>query len=311
MSINFNKNDKTKSALHHKIKFDATVGHLYHDNEKYITQRIEDFIATDSASQSNALDEFNQSLRRDIHATTNATKAPKTYAYTRTLPGQVPSDAPTFVPREAKVHPQDIVDFMFQKQDENRATYRQERKEAQDKASNHSLTEYTPPVSLYAPPVQFYDKNRPYFQEYIKYRNELNPVVMPIFTVAKGSIREKAKSSFMPVKDPYKVSKRDQLCEDRHNKVREEKREADQVRTMLRSKKLKETQRLREERQMNILASPIMSSRSSRPSTGFNSHRSPLSGRPGTCNSFSPAALKTAYDRPDYPTAGTIWITDV
>jgi hypothetical protein len=164
---------------------------------------------------------------------------------------------------------------------------------------------------LYAPPVQFYDKNRPYFQEYIKYRNELNPVVMPIFTVTKGSIRDKAKSSFMPVQDPTKVSKRDQLSEERGKRVLAEKKESEQIRTMIRSKKLKETQRLREERQMNALASPI---KSSRPATGFHSHRSPpvsSRSRPGTCNSFSPEALQTAYDRPDYPTAGTIWITDV
>jgi hypothetical protein len=207
--------------------------------------------------------------------------------------------------------------LQFKKQDENKATYRLERKQARDKANSKSLVAYEPPASLYTPPVQFYDKNRPYFQEYIKYRNELKPVVMPTFTQVKGSVRDLAKSSFMPVKDPNKVSKRDELFEQRVRKLREEERDGEKIKTMLRTKKQKEkTHRRRIEaeqrqRQMHVLASPI---KSSKPSTGFASHRSPAppsSSRPGTCNSFSPAALRTAYDRPDYPTAGTIWITDV
>ena len=220
-----------------------------------------------------------------------------------------------------------LFNFQFKKQNENKAHYQQERKQAHEKAACGKLIPYEPPTSLYAPPVQFYDKNRPYFQEYIKYRNELNPVVMPIFTQAKGSIRAMAKSSFMPKKDPSRVSKRDELFAQRTLKLRQEEREGEKIKAILRSKKQRETQRLREERQVHALASPIKAaaaaSWSSRPSTGgFSSPRSSASGgpglqhsqasRPGTCNSFSPAALKTsAYARPDYPTAGTIWITDV
>lgn len=142
---------------------------------------------------------------------------------------------------------------------------------------------------------------------------------MPVFTLVKGSIRDLAKSSFMPIPDPNKVAKRDQLSEAWVAKVREEEKEAHKIKQMIRAKKQKETQRLKEERQMNLLASPIKSCRA-RPSTGFRSDRSTefsgsgsggySSSRPGTCNSFSPAAL-TQNSRPNYPTAGTIWITDV
>ena len=192
---------------------------------------------------------------------------------------------------------------------ENREHYHHERTAILEKSTKRSLTEYVPPVSLYAPPVQKYDKNRPYFQEYIRYRNELKPVVMPVFSLAKGSIREKAKSAFMPLPDPNFVSKRDKYAAERLEKVRAEEKEAEEIKKIQRTKKLKETQRLRELRQTNALASPI---KSSRPSTSFNSSSTPLpSARPGTCNSFSPAALTNAYDRPNYPTAGTIWITDV
>lgn len=304
-------------------------------------------MSTDGGSEFEpaAIGEFNQSLRRDIYATAAAgltQKAPKQSTY-RIHPGHIPDERQQFVTKPVKDHPQDVVDFMvhfflfqclrvhifininliiiylfswwlqFKKQNETRATYRKERKEAREKATNRHLTEYVPPVSLYAPPIQHYDKHRPYFQEYIRYRNELNPVVMPIFTVAKGSIRDRAQSSFMPVPDPNKVSKRDLYNEERLAKVREEEKEAIKTKKILQEKRLKETQRQREERQMNLLTSPIKSCRS-RPSTGFLSHRSPQSSgggsRPGTCNSFSPAAL-THNNRPDYPTAGTVWITDV
>lgn len=199
----------------------------------------------------------------------------------------------------------------FQKQAENRQNFRAERTLAREKQSKtRLLTEYVPPPSLYAPPIQFYDKNRPYFQEYIRYRNELKPVVMPVFTLTKGSVRDKAKSAFMPVSDPDAISKRDQLQAERLQRLRDEERDLEKAKATVRARQQREAQRRREELQMSALASPI------RPSSSHASHplsRAPLPSdrsRPGTCNSFSPAALRTAYDRPDYPTAG-VWITDV
>lgn len=175
---------------------------------------------------------------------------------------------------------------------------------------------------MYTPPVQFYNKNRPYFQEYIKYRSELTPVVMPIFTLTKGSIRDRAVSSFMPKDDPNKVSKREAQFAQRVTKVREEEKESEKVKGMIRTKKhrkrqedLAKQQQWREQ-QWGALASPV---KPVRPATGGHglrpqegSPRHCTDSRPGTCNSFSPAALKTASrDRPDYPTAGTIWLTNV
>lgn len=307
MSANFDYKKKVKNTILHKLKGDAAVGHLYPANEKYITQRVEEFVSTDSPTRPEARDQFSQSLRRELYENAAQGKIRKKVSY-KVLPGEVPDDAPPFVPREVKQHPQHIVDFMYQKQEESKENYRKERKLALDKATNNSLAEYVPPPSLYKPPVQFYDKNRPYFQEYIRYRNELRPVVMPVFTETKGSIRDRAKATFMPKPNPNFVSKRDKKFEDRVKKAREEEKECENIKKYRRQKKLKESQRLME-LQRSILTSPI---KSSRPSTSFTSSRSPVpSARPGTCNSFSPASLTNACDRPDYPTAGTIWITDV
>mmetsp|Transcript_11525 Transcript_11525/g.18812 ORF Transcript_11525/g.18812 Transcript_11525/m.18812 type:complete len:309 (-) Transcript_11525:258-1184(-) len=308
MSENFDYKKKVKNTILHKIKADAAVGHLYPSNEKYITQRVEEFVSSeDIPSRPEARDQFNQSLRRELHETAAQGKTRKKVTY-KVLPSEVPDDAPPFVPREIKQHPQDIVDFMYQKQEESRENYRKERQLAHEKATNGSLNEYIPPPSLYSPPVQHYDKNRPYFQEYIRYRNELRPVVMPVFTETKGSIRDRAKATFMPKKDPNFVSKRDKKFADRVKKSQAEEKECEDIKKYRRLKKQRESQRLME-LQRSVLTSPI---KSSRPSTSFNSSRSPApSARPGTCNSFSPAALTSAYDRPDYPTAGTIWITDV
>lgn len=309
MSANIDYKKKAKNSILHKIKADAAVGHLYPSNEKYITQRVDEFVSSDSPTQAEAREQFNQSLRRELHdaAAASQKKVRKKVSY-KVLPGEVPDDAPPFVPRELKQHPQDIVDFMYKKQEESRENYRKERQSALEKATNNSLAEYVPPPSLYKPPIQFYDKNRPYFQEYIRYRNELRPVVMPVFTEVKGSFRDKAKAAFMPKPDPNFVSKRDQKFADRVKKAQEEEKECEDIKKYRRKKKLKESERLME-LQRSILTSPI---KSSRPSTSFNSSRSPVpSMRPGTCNSFSPAALTSAYDRPDYPTAGKIWITDM
>jgi hypothetical protein len=87
----------------------------------------------------------------------------------------------------------------------------------------------------------------------------------------------------MPVKDPNKVSKRDELFEQRVRKLREEERDGEKIKTMLRTKKQKEkTHRRRieaEQRQMHVLASPT--SLLDRPSTGFASYRSPAPPQDG------------------------------
>ena len=133
---------------------------------------------------------------------------------------------------------------------------------------------------------------------------------MPTFTHKKGSIRDRARAQYMPVKDPNKVSKRDQYFNERTEKLQKEMVECVEIKKNIRSKKKKEAERLSElEQHMSMIASPI---KSSRPATSICSHRETMSlNRPGTCNTFSPAASKFAFDRPNYPTAGRIWLTDV
>jgi hypothetical protein len=57
--------------------------------------------------------------------------------------------------------------LQFKKQEENKATYHIERKQARNKANSKALLAHKPPTSLYTPPVQFHDKNCPCFQEYM------------------------------------------------------------------------------------------------------------------------------------------------
>lgn len=84
---------------------------FYRSNEKFITQRVEEFVATDPASAMTSKDQLKQSLRHELHITASQTKNHKKPSYI-IQPGEVPADAPAYVPKQPKQRSQDIVDFM-------------------------------------------------------------------------------------------------------------------------------------------------------------------------------------------------------
>lgn len=285
-----------KSTLLHRIKTDGCTGPHYANHEKMISHKLDEFMSNDPEHCSQKIDEFNQSLRREIYLVQSEERRPPASNY-RISAGIVPEDEVSIETKTVKPRPQDVVDFMFQKQQQNRESFRKEREEARNKAKCQRLKTYTPPESTYKPPIQKYHRDRPYFQEYIRYRNDLKPVVMPTFTHAKGSIRDKAKSSYMPKKDRNAISKREKILEDNKRRIKQEEFEAEKIKQFVRSKKLQDARRRQQEQQemqFNTLTSPI------RASTASSIHSPRLSA----CT-FSPPA------RENYPTAGKFWLTDI
>jgi len=263
---------------------------------------------TDAQDMNDSLNDFSRSIRRDIYNSRLEEESPKKY-FCRTRPAHVPPDVSAHhVPREGTVHSQDILEFMYQKQEESNERYHREREEAKQRLANRKLKEYIPRDSAYTPPIQKYDQNRPYLQEYVRYKNELRPVVMPVFGVVKGSFRDKAKSQYMPKKDPNHVSKKSQLFEQRKQRIMDEEKEAERIRNIMRTKKMEETnfisRREQSDQQLKALASPI-SPRSNQSTQ-----------RPSTTASFRDSSHKvtrpvTAIDRRAPTTAGNIWLTNL